>query len=669
MQRFDTMVEPFNVRVDKFKGTTKYEIPLPEQDGSAPGTGWSKEQARGLETWIVKEWAGGGHYQFAIVDSAQQLMEWTAYYPITEFPEKIPPTLQGAYTTPGPIPFAGPSTPVNQRAQMASFPGSGSNLPPGSAFPMMPAAVPMPMPAPQQGMYPPPGYGYNPYAMMQPAPAAPSTEAQALREQLANERQLAAQRDFERRLEALKAESEQKMAAMQAQFSSMISSMTDKLAEKLGTNRGNQPDPVLAQLQENNRRLEEQIRRQAEENERTRRENELREQMARNAEETRRLVEAANARTESIIREMSNKGPDQQLLMFQTMFNAQSEAMKEIARNSQSQIERMQANALRPQDVLAIAKDASSSTDVVAGNIARQYEAMFSIQRQLIEQAAQLNQGGGNEVIGLIRDGAGKLAEMAEKYTGDKAKENIAQINAQAKVATAQADVVRSQQERLAQMAAMEAAVRSGQAAVMPDGTIVAHGAPQQAALPGGGLNGAPTNGNGHVTRVTPPNPAWVPPGMRKSAAAPAQPSNVVPFKPDGSPNGPRKVKGRTDEEWFGMILPNVNELRGEVAKFIAGLEANPRVRQGASPSDCATAINIAASQIIERQIAIPAMIDLLLQGMLADFIDVLIPDAPQAYRDDVVKLLGTEEGGEGDEDPDDEEDDEDETEQPQAGA
>jgi hypothetical protein len=669
MARFETMVEPFNVRVEKLKGTTKYEIPLPEQDGSAPGTGWSKDQVRELQTWIVKEWAGGGHYFFAIVDAQAQSMEWNAYYSPSEFPERVPPTLAAAYAT-GVIPFAGQSTPVNQKVQMASFPTSGSNLPPSSAYPggaqMMPSAIPMPSPTPfaPQPFYPQPyGYGYQP-----PQAAGSNSEVQALREQLAQERQAAQQRDFERQVAAMKAESERRMAEMHANFSSMI----EKLGQQLTGPRAGAVDPVLAQVQEQNRALQEQLRRQEEERERARREQELREQVTRSAEDTRRMIDEANRRTETMMREMASAKPDQQLVMFQTMFSAQVETMKEIARNSQMQIERMQANTLRPQDILAIAKDASSSTDQVAANITRQFEAMFGIQRQLIEQAAQLNQGGGNEVIGLVRDGASKLAEMAEKYTGDKAKENIAQINAQAKVAQAQADVVKAQQERLSQMAAMEAAVRAGQAVQMPDGSFRAAGGPQQPAL-----GAPPTNGHGPTT-VVPPSPAWVPPHMRKPAApsaglsgAPAAPApdNVVPFKPDGSPNGPRRIKGRTDLEWFGPILPNVNELRVEVAKFIAGLEQKPPIEDGASPADAATAINIAAGQVLERGIPIPAMIDLLIQGMLADFIDVLLPDAPQAYRDDVVKLLAADEDdGEVDDDGANEDGDED-AEQPQAGA
>lgn len=627
--KFETMIEPFTVRIEKIKGTMKMEIPLPQpEDGSAAGTNWSKDQVRDLQRWLVTEWAGGGHYNIAITDASTPplSMEWTAFYPITEFPEKVPPTLQGAFLPNVPSP-----TPPQAKSTMASFSGSGASLPPASLYPQhVQPGVPAPMPAPQ-GYYSPP----VPYGYATPLGGGSSSEAAALREQLARAREEAMARDFDRRLAEMKAESERQMQALQQSMASMVQQMTQAMQAQ------QKPvvDPVLEQMREQNRALQEQMRVQQMEMDRARREAELREEIRRAQEAQAKLVEESNRRLEAFMQANASKGPDPQFMMFQQMMAQQMEAMKEMARSSQAQLDRVQNHIMRPQDILQIAKESQSGTDQVVHNISRQYESMFQLSRQLIEQAAQLNQGGGgNEVIGLVRDVGANLAEMARKYTGDKTKEQVAAMNAQAEIAKAQAQVQTAQLERMAHMAAMEAAAKAGAAAPMPGGGFAAPAGTPQPSLAGANVN--------------PARPWQTKPAA--SSGLNGAPTNVVPIKPD---DGQRRVKGRTDVEWFGPALPNVMELRAEVAKFIAALSETPPRKDGAEPAEAAFAIQQAAGEIMRRQIPIPAMLELLMQGMLADFLDVLLPDAPQAYRDDVVKLLM-----ESDDDPElDEDDDEDE--------
>lgn len=636
LAKFETMIEPFTVRVERVKGSMKYEIPMPQtEDGGAPGTGWSKDQTRELQTWLVKEWAGGGHYNIAITDasSPSQMMEWTAYYPIHEFPEKLPPPLQGAFIPNSPTP-----TPSQAKPTMAQFPGSGSTLPPASLYPQTVHPVPlMSAPQPQQAYYP----QAVPYGYSTPIPQpAGGGEAAMLREQLMRAREEAQARDFERRLAEMKAESEKQMQALQQSMTAMVQQMTQAMQAQ----QKPAVDPAIEQMREANRRLEEQLNMQRAEAERARREAELRDEIRRTQEATAKLVEESNRRFEAMMAASANKGPDAQVMMFQQMFASQTEAMKEMARASQSQLDRVQNFMMRPQDMLAIAKEGSSNTDHVVANLTRQFEQMFQMSRALTEQAAQLNQGGGgNEVIGLIRDAGGQLAEMAQKYTGNKSKEAVAQVNAQAEVAKANAEVQKAQLENMARMAAMEAAVKNGAAAQAPNGHYVA---PAGIAQPQ--LSGKP----------------WQPPRVPRTDATPTPtpvvssglggaPSNVVPI------DGQRRIKGRTDVEWFGPILPNVQMLRSEVTAFIDGLEETPPKKAGASPEEAAFTIQQAAMEIMQRQIPIPAMIDLLLQGMIADFLDVLLPDAPQAYRDDVVKILVSRDDDDEDEDEDDDEGDE----------
>jgi hypothetical protein len=121
---------------------------------------------------------------------------------------------------------------------------------------------------------------------------------------------------------------------------------------------------------------------------------------------------------------------------------------------------------------------------------------------------------------------------------------------------------------------------------------------------------------------------------------------------------------GHTDEEWFGPILPKVVELREGVAKFIESISMTPpRLNKdgsvdGVEPEQASSVILQAAMIVMQQQIPIAAMIDLLGQGRVADFMDVLLPDAPQPYRDEVAQMVLTElQGGADDEDEEDEED------------
>jgi hypothetical protein len=642
LQKFETMLEPFSVRIEKVKGSMKYEIPMPQSEGdNAPGTGLSKDQVRGLQDWLVNQWSGGGHYTFAIVDASSppQVMEWTAFYPPTEFPEKIPPTLQGAFVphvpVPGSVAAAHPNNQQRVQQSMAQYPG-GALLPPASAYQSNAPAIPVGHP----GYYPPVPFGYS-TPIAQPA-ASGSSEVQVLREALARSQQDAMQRDFERKLAEIKTDSDRRYVEMQQSMQAMIEKMTTAMqaqARAVPT-----VDPAVEGMRETIRRLEEDNRRQMEAAERHRRETEMRDAIKAAQDQTAGLVEESNRRFEAFMASNTNKGPDPQMMLFQQILQSQMEATKEIARTSQSQFDRMQNLMMRPQDVLAMAKESSTGTDHAVSNMARQWEQMFAISRQLTEQAAQLNSGGGgNEVIGLVRDGIEKVGSWAERYTGSKAKENIAQVNAQAEVARAQADVTKAQLEGMKEAARLEASLKSGAVVQMPDGSFRA--------------------GPGATQAQIPAKPMGVPWKAQKApAASSGLGGNVVPIS-DGA-----KIKGRTDQEWFGLILPNVKQLRAEVDAFIEGLKESPPAKKGASPDEAALAIQMAATEVMNRQIPIPAMIDLLLEHRVADFLDVLLPNAPQEYRDDVVKLLMNEEPEEDDDDDDDDEGEGDET-APQASA
>ncbi len=657
LAKLESMTEPFTIRVEKIRGNMRHEVPLPpSENGNPPGEGWSKEQVRGVEQWLVKEWSGGGQYSITIVDSSQPplQMEWPAFYNPIEFPDRIPPPLAVSSSVPAPAP-------THQQQQQARFMTAQFN---GGMLLPQAASYPQPQQQPQ-GFFPPMPQptGYQ-QPIPQQMPYNPAYDAdkrrleaqlEQMQAQLAQAREQAAQGAFERRAAEMKAESDRRFTELQ------------QLIQQMGQNLvKSQPahDPAIDQLREQNRLLQEQMRAAQAETERQRRESELRDMIRTNQEETRRQIEAANARYELLMRETANKGPDPVVTMFQEQMRMQVESMKEMARTNQAQMDRVQANIMRPQDLLQIVKDSSNGADQVQSQMNRAWQDMFQIQRSLIEQAAQLNQGGGNEVIGLVRDIGGGVQKMVEKYTGGKTKEAVAGLHAQSEMARAQADVIKSNNDRLAAMAQTEARVKQ----VGPG--------QQTQAVP---VSAAPTNGNGNGNGHANGKPPWVAPNHTVPAQAATGlngPSTVEGPAPAPAANQARKIKGRTDVEWFGVLLPKVIELRGGVDRLIESLSmnpprmdpANPEAPDGVVPEQTAMAVHQAAMFIMEKQIPIPAMTDLLIQGMVPDFCDVLLPDAPQAYRDDVAKLLLSIGSEEGDEDSDEDEDDDEEM-QPEAQA
>mgnify|MGYP001382632830 CR=1 FL=1 len=648
LQKFEAMNEPFAIRVEKHKGSLKHEITPPPPDEA----GWTKDRVRQLETWIVNEWAGGGHYSFAITDSSapSQAMEWVSYYPPTEYPEKTPPSLQGAAATSS-LP------PPPQQQQVRSM---ASALPPASfyqgSYPQ-PAAQ-MPMPNYQQSQQP---YYQQPYqqpAFYQPptpapsAPPAESAEVRSMREQLMLAREQAAQRDFERRMAEVKADSDKRFVELQQ--------LIQQMGQQMVQQQRPTADPEVAALREL-------LRKQAEDMERTRREAEMREQIKAAQEQMARIVEESNRRFEVFTQANANKGPDPQFLMFQQMLQAQMEATKEVSRTSQSQFERMQGLMMRPMDVLQLAKESSTGTDQVVNNISRQYDTMFGMSRQLFEQAAQLNQGGGNEVIGLVRDIGDKVGEWAGRYSTGKSKEAVEQSRAQAEIAKANSEAIKATQSRMTELARLEAALKTGAVVQMPDGTFRAGPGREPVAISAAPIetNGTPTNGHNGRSRAP-----WMPPKAPRTQPVNGNATTSVPVSAAG--NGlsgtvthevnpevkpeQRKIKGRTDDEWFGPMTGDVQQLRTAVDLFIQGVNAAPpqKLEGSASPEECTFAIRQATVVILDRKIPIPAMIELLMEGSVAAFLDVLLPDAPQAYRDDVVQLLMDEDENEDEDDKDD---------------
>jgi hypothetical protein len=642
--KIDAMNEPLFVRVEKTKGGARMPIPLPAgDDGAQGGTNWSKDNIRGLEGWLVNEWSGGGAYSIIVTDSSlpnPQKHDWGIFYHPNDYPEKVPPTLAAAAGADRPFP-----SPQQQqvRSMSSAFP---NGLPSGVNGVQAPVGQPTTVyvqQQPQQQYQQPYREPYREPAQNLAANAAIEAERRRYEEQmremqgqLARQREEMLQAQFRQELDRKLSEAKQEQAATEARFARI-----EQLMEKVISASTMKPavDPALEQLKEQNRMLAAQAEDARREREADRREREMKDLIRQQTEDSRRQIEAMNAQ---MALAATNK-PDHMLMFLQENARSQVEAVKEQARNATAQMAQMQAYMMNPRDVMAMAKESSNGLDQATRSITSTYQSILEMQRNAVEQILQLNQGGGNETIQLIEKGLERASSMAEKYLGNKTKEAVSVQTTQAQLAQANATAMQAQAQAMAVQASMQR--QQAQQA-------------QQAQIPASdsGLNGARVP-SAPAQASVPTKPNW-------SAGPAADPGTVQMI---------RRVMGHTDEEWFGPILPKVIELREGVVKFIESISMKPpRLKpdgavDGVEPEQASSVILQAAMIVMQQQIPIAAMIDLLGQGRVADFMDVLLPDAPQPYRDEVAQMVLTELQGGADDDEEEEEDEDDGEETPAA--
>jgi hypothetical protein len=673
--KLEAMIEPLFVRVEKKKGGTRTPIPLPAgEDGTPQGSNWSKEDVRGIEQWLVNEWSGGGYYVITVTDStapSPQKIDWEIYYQPSEYPEKIPPTLAAAVVE-------RPTSPQPQQPQQVRMAPSYPSVFPNG----FPAGLQPNYPQHQQPQQPQQGYSvstrtgdYGGSFFAAQAAQQADVDRRRLEDQLkeaqaqvarAREEQLAAQHRQE--LERMRAESQERMRAEQQAQNDRFSKLEQMIAA-MATARPT-TDPAIEQLKEENRRLAAQAEEQRREREAERRDRETREMIQRQADDTRRLVETMQTQLAAAAQ---NKGPDPIIMMLQENARQQIDAVKEQARQSAAQMTQLSSFMLNPRDIMAMAKESSNGLDQATRSITNTYQDILQMQRAAVEQILQLNSsGGGSETIALVKEGLERASSFAERFIGGKTKEATVAQQTQAQIAQANAAAMQAQAQAMAAQAAMQAQRAREQQQQQAS-------AAQAPVAPGAGINGA----NSNVGKPAAPTPvAAVGPNVKPAAPAqdvwsttPVPPLAIVPEIKV------RKHLGRTDEEWFGPILPQVKELRAGVDRFIDSLKQIPprltkdNLVDGVEPGQAADMILQAATEVMRQQIPIPVMVDLLGQGRIADFMDTLLPDAPQAYRDEVAQMVMKVLTSEDDEEEDDEEEEgeegeeDEETEQPAPAA
>lgn len=635
------MIEPLSVTVDKIKGSARQNIPLPvgrDETGQdlPPGSGWTKDEVKNIGPWLCNEWAGGGYYEITVTDSSEPATQhrWSTFYEPNKYPERIPPPLAGAAAQPQ---FTlVPPSPPSPRSTPVAFQNGLPTLPPAPA-PMYPSAPPTNYYPQSQGTWP--GYAASPPGY-DPRLAAIEAQNRDLQAQLAREREASIQATYQRELEAVRNAARAETSRLEAKMSELVTQISQLMQG--GANRG--PSPEMMALQEQNRAHAEENRRLAERQEAERREREMKEFMRAQADATQRQIDQVQANFTSIVRALEEKGRghDPLIAMFQEQQRSQMDAMKEIARSNQTGLERLQQFMMSPKDVAGLMRDSSQGVDVVANQVTRAFTNVLDVQGRLMEQITSMNQGGDSPTT-LIKDGIERAGSMFERWVSGKSKEAIAAQNANAAMAQAQA------QAMTAQAMAAQAHAQQMSSVVPPIPP-----APTPAPTPMPPMPAPPVPGLGSVAQ--PKN------GKMQSDQRPIAPTNGVPAEP-------RRL-GKTDLEWFGpVLLPEIAKLRAGVARVIESVSMTPnRIDRatgkidGITPDQAADYIAKATGIVMAQKLIVPALNDLLFQQRFADFVDVLLPDAPQGYRHELVQAIvnGLDPNSDDDED---ENEDEDETE------
>lgn len=636
--KLEVMNEPLTVRVEKLRNGVRQTIPMPEgapDDAGvpqAPGVGWTKAGVLGIEQWLLTQWSGGGFYRITVTDStepAPMSMTWTTNYPPTEYPEKVPPTLTSAASHAANHQQRPPSMNMNTPAFPGGLPLSAS-YPPAPTYPQFPQAFPQPYQAP------PPSYQAQPNYQIEMERRETAATLERMRVELARAQEAAVTARHE---QALK----QEHAATEARFSKL----EGLIMQLVSGNSSAKANPEIEMLKEQNRALAEKAEADRRERDAERREAALRESMRVQHETTLRQIETMQTQFQTMMAAAANKGPDPMIALMQEQARMQLEAMKDLSRSQTSSIDRLMPLVMTPAAMMEMQRNSAAATENVTSQITRSMSGVLDVQRIAMENLVQMNPQGGKGVADIVEGAIDRASGLAEKWVGAKSAEARAQMQAQASAVQANAHVQAANAQAMAEQARTQRAAMQAPVVVAGppvDAKLAEPKAvsPVAAAPIAAGLNGIAVNGNGL--------------------------------------NGAKLSFGRTDEQWFGPLLENVQELRKGVARCIESvtmvpirLDPKTGLVDGIEPAACASAIMQAVNFVLVQNIPIPAMKEILGEFRYDDFMSVLLPDAPYNYRLDVMKILipmmeagdkpegdSEVEQAEGDEDPENGEDDDD---------
>jgi hypothetical protein len=439
---------------------------------------------------------------------------------------------------------------------------------------------------------------------------------------------------MEQQLLAIRQQSEAQTNALREQLAQLARAAETPKGEtdefrRLREEQDKQAAQFERERQAQERRLE--VERADRERERERFDRERRDEiLQREMKETR---EATERRFEQMQAAASNTRHDPMIEMLKENARASSENMREIARMQAVSTDKMSAFMVAPAQLAAIMKDNSQGADGVIRNIIGSVSEIGNLYKNAAETIMQMSGGGGDPPAArLIQEGIGRASEVAERFLAVKRD----QVISEGKVKTAEAmrDQTRIQADahlRATQMQT-QAAMATGQhwsppppvANANSGGLGGAQQASQQMARPAAqpSANGQPQSVQ-PVAQPRPPKtvgPIDLPPEA-------ARPQSAGPIDPYPQPPPPPNSTGPSEEEVFGVALESVLRLRRGVAEGKL------------TPDKVIDAILQGVEHVVTNNIVIPAFV-LFQQERWADFVDVMLPEAPQDFRAECVRIM-----------------------------
>jgi hypothetical protein len=652
------MQEPIMLRVDKLRGggtqMARSQVPLPAGsfiEDASPGAGFSKDEILRLETWLVSEWSGGGFYEITATDSAGTNLTWRASYPPNLYPEKTPPPLAGA-AVPAQV------TPILSLQPQPLLAGQGAGgtysvgVPTGqmqappAPQPILAPSRPTMLPTFQPRAYgpqdyapsaptqhngggnggtqvspPPPWYGFGRYrddredndradreAATERRIAAEREERikreAALEKERIEERyrQELARQEAQRLADKKEAEHKAELAAVRDAVSQQIAALTEKLtARPAGESETAQ---LLAKIEADNRRRDEEQRRRDEEYRREReRDEERRRYEAEKAERDRREAELRRE-MEQQRRDFEAKLLAQQSTRNDPMIDMMREAMR-TAGESQKDLQRLiQDTAARqsqaPFEIAKLLREAAAPPDAMIATMSRTFGTVMDAYDRIVHNAAQANSGSQpSTAMQLLQEGINAAKETIGGWF--QGQNQAAAINARAQMSMADAQARTAE----AQAAAIAAQAGKGQLAGAPMAQV-------PAAVP-----------------LTPAAP--LPPGTVQAPLVKPPASDV----PAPTPSDAQNKATEQEVKLFGPLYDHVMLMR---EKILAGqMHPGHVIGEFAVAIDGMNKARAAGMQIPE----IPVM-KLFFDGNFADFVDkVLGTKIPAQFRDICAQILG----------------------------
>jgi hypothetical protein len=449
-------------------------------------------------------------------------------------------------------------------------------------------------------------------------------EVRRLREEREQERERAraqhenTQRELmQQQLLAIRQQSEQSMLHLRADLARMAETPKGETDEfrRIREEQERQAREFDRQRQEQDRRLE--AERADRERERERYEQIRRDEMLqREMKETR---EASERRFEQMQAAAATNRQDPVVEMMKESARMQADNQREIARMQNEGANRMAQFMVSPVQVAQLMKDNASGSDGMLRSIVGTVGEIGNLYKNAAETIMNMSGGGGDPPAArLIQEGIGRASEVAERFLAVKRDQVISE--GKVKQAEAARDQTRMQAEvaiRAQNIAVQQGRPVQGWSPPPP----VAQQAPQQARQQqpdaGGGLNGAQPQPQPQPRKV---GPIDLPPAPEPVVSTGA----IDPYPP---PAPPPNSTGPSEEEVFGQALESVHRLRRGIADGKL------------TPDKTVDAILQGVNFVVSNQLVIPAFV-LFEQARWADFIDVMLPKAPDAFRAECVRLL-----------------------------